>query len=146
MLKEYLFVYGSMKKGFENHERLLKEAEYICDVKTVEKYPMFPIQHYMFPCMLESHDNIIGKEISGELYLVSTKYIIDTIDVAEGTPTYYVRKKINVESKQGEIYLANAYFYKEDDYDNGVLLSEWSKKNEKDGLNCVSFCNNFKDM
>jgi len=145
-LKEYLFVYGSMKKGFQNHKRLLKEAEFICDATTLKQYPMFPIQHYMFPCMMENKDKLAGKQISGELYLVSTEYIKDTIDVVEGVPTYYIRKNVDVKSKHGDTYSANVYFYIEDDYDDGVLLSEWSKKNEQDGLSCVSFCNNFKDM
>lgn len=105
--EQYLFVYGSMKKSFQNHERL-KNAEYIGDFQTVGHYSMYADTSKMFPYVVQDEKRF---RIQGELYKIVSKKDFDAIDVLEGVPDFYFRKQISVIEIEGNRkYSAWIYF------------------------------------
>lgn len=81
--REYLFVYGSLKRGFRLHDALIGE-EYLGEFRTLSNYRLFDCGHY--PALVpDSLGN--GVAVRGELYRVasSTWPLLDDIEgVAEG--------------------------------------------------------------
>jgi len=51
--KNLLFVYGSLKRGFNNHQ-LLKNATFIAEAKTLQPYSMFVETHGQYPYLLKN--------------------------------------------------------------------------------------------
>ena len=101
---ELLFVYGSLKKGFDNHKILGKSAKRLGKAKTVSKFGMFEDSFGNYPYLISEP---IYK-IEGELYEINRKELLEKIDAFEGAPDYYQRKKIKVKSHHGVKY---AYTY-----------------------------------
>ncbi|MEA3522477.1 MAG: gamma-glutamylcyclotransferase family protein [Campylobacterota bacterium] len=95
--EQYLFVYGSMKKGFQNHERL-KNAEYIGDFETSGRYVMYADTSKMFPYVVEDEKRF---RIQGELYKVVSKKDFEAIDLLEGVPDFYSRKQTSLVEIEG---------------------------------------------
>ena len=85
-----LFVYGTLKKGFNNHH-YVKEYECLGEANTVEKYPM--INSGYFPSLID--DKGIGYYIKGFVYLVDDNQLVK-IDNLEGHPTFFQRKEIDI--------------------------------------------------
>jgi gamma-glutamylcyclotransferase (GGCT)/AIG2-like uncharacterized protein YtfP len=106
----YLFVYGTLRKGFFNN-KYLKEAEFIGEVKTYYKYTMM-IENTL-PFLLDVPLN----HITGDLYKI-TPEILKKVDFLEGHPLLYTRKNIFVTNENfkeiipfGRVKIAWAYFY-----------------------------------
>lgn len=85
-----LFVYGTLKKGFNNHH-YVKECECLGEAKTIEKYPM--INSGYFPSLID--DKGIGYHIQGFVYLVDDNQLAK-IDNLEGHPNFFQRKEIDI--------------------------------------------------
>lgn len=94
----YLFVYGSLKKGFDNHKFLEKATKRIGKASTIRKFGMFEDSFGNYPYLVPKP---ISK-IEGELYQINRKEILDEIDQFEGAPDYYQREKIRVKTHRGE--------------------------------------------
>jgi len=107
--KNLLFVYGSLKRGFDNHH-ILKDATYIKEVKTLQSYSMFVETHGQYPYLLKNRP---FHQIEGELYEIESDELWDRIDEFEGVPDYYSRETIMVVA-DGEHYQAQAYFFVEE--------------------------------
>ncbi len=86
----YLFVYGTLMKGFGNHH-LLESSTFIGTARTCEKYAMYATG---FPFV---NPNIPRTVISGEVYLVESEEVLHRLDQLEGHPNWYVRTEIDVE-------------------------------------------------
>lgn len=99
---EYLFVYGTLKRGQANH-RYLKGAEFIGEGESVEKFVMFDIG-----VPVVTRDKKVAS-IKGELYRVSPE-ILKRCDKLEGHPRYYRREKVKVVVK-GEEFEAWMYLW-----------------------------------
>ena len=84
MKNNYLFVYGTLKRGFGNNS-LLQDADYICTAVSVDKYN---ISGHGFPC---AHPNENGKLLQGEIFLLSKSEFILT-DRLEGNGSFYNRE------------------------------------------------------
>lgn len=82
----YVFVYGTLKRGFCNH-RLLEKAAFVKEVKTRPHYLLFDLGPY--PAMVVATDR--GDSIRGELYHVDTETLA-RLDQLEGHPYYYRRE------------------------------------------------------
>ena len=107
---EFLFVYGSLKKGFDNHKLLQKYAKRVGKASTVGKFAMYEDSFGNYPYLVKEP---ITKVI-GELYEIKRKELLDKIDEFEGAPEYYQRKKIKVKTHKG-VNLAFVYI-REDEY------------------------------
>ncbi|QDP63165.1 MAG: putative gamma-glutamylcyclotransferase [Prokaryotic dsDNA virus sp.] len=99
----YVFVYGTLKKGFGNHH-LLNKAECLDDrARTQEYYSMtgsgVPFVHHSPKKTM----------IKGELYKVN-KNTLHMLDGLEGHPTWYKRQKVWVVDGYGGP-LAKAWLY-----------------------------------
>jgi len=123
--KVYLFVYGSLKKGFEN-EHVLDKAKYISKATTVRKFAMYISKGGEYPYLLK--DKPLNN-IQGELYKIARKDLLKKIDIFEGSPDYYTRESIEVKSRSFDINKrAFTYFYvNKKDYKKKEPITEWKK-------------------
>lgn len=97
-------VYGTLKKGFSNYWNYLRGATHIGSGETVEKYPMI-IRGVPF-----LNDNPgVGHHVDIDLFLVD-KHELDDIDMLEGHPNWYERKRAEVITDKGKIFLPYIYF------------------------------------
>ncbi|MGL4797788.1 MAG: gamma-glutamylcyclotransferase family protein [Cellulosilyticaceae bacterium] len=97
---EKIFVYGSLRTQFWNHDKVLKNRVRKVEEATI-KGELFHLPEG-YPAVVE------GKEtIYGELLTVSQEKILKSIDFlegyfGEGEDNLYVRKKIKVATEAGE--------------------------------------------
>ena len=106
--KKLLFVYGSLKRGFDNHS-LLKGATYVGEAKTLQPYAMFVETHGHYPYLIDKP----FYQIEGELYEIDSGELWEKLDVFEGVPDYYGRQTIMVLVNE-QRYQAQAYFLVEE--------------------------------
>ena len=98
--EEYLFVYGSLKKEFDNHI-VLKEANYISKAKTINKFAMYKEENQNYPYIVKNE--MIGQNIEGELYQITRKDVLAQIDEFENTPNYFKRTEILIKTRSQEV-------------------------------------------
>ena len=97
--REMLFVYGSLKKGFDNHHLLNKHAKRIGKAITVSKFGMFEDSFGNYPYLIP----VPQMRIHGELYEIHRKELLEKLDRFEGYPDYYEKKKILVKTHRGTV-------------------------------------------
>ncbi len=138
-IRELLFVYGSLKKGFDNHNVLDKRfSKRIGKAKTVKKLGMFEDNFGNYPYLLDRPLS----QIDGELYEIYRQELLDKIDEFEGAPDYYERKRIKVKSHRGT---CRAFVYMRSD---GATPSEqeslatWEDQSEQKVKRLHSYLNN----
>jgi len=121
----YLFVYGSLKKGFEN-EHVLDKAKYISKAITVRKFAMYASKRGDYPYLLK--DKPLNN-IEGELYKIARKDLLKKIDIFEGSPDYYTRESIEVKSRSFDTNKrVFTYFYtNKKDHKKKQPITEWKK-------------------
>ena len=123
---ELLFVYGSLKKGFDNHNLLSKYAKRLGKAHTVKKFAMFEDSFGNYPYIIDTPVS----RIKGELYQITRAELMQKIDEFEGAPDYYERKKIEVKSHHG---VKRAFVYIKPDATfptNKESLKEWTNNTE----------------
>ncbi len=94
---ELLFIYGSLKKGFDNHHLLSKHSKRLGKAITVGKFGMFEDSFGNYPYLVP----VPKMRIHGELYFIERRELLEKLDLFEGAPEYYERKKILVKSHRG---------------------------------------------
>ncbi len=92
-----VFVYGSLKRGFQNYYGLLDghigTSEFLFEGKT--KGEMYDLG--AFPAV-----NVNGEgEVHGEVFKVDRR-VLRALDRLEGYPSFYNRSKVKVESKEDD--------------------------------------------
>jgi len=102
--REMLFVYGSLKKGFDNHHLLSRYTRRIGKAITVSKFGMFGDSFGNYPYLIP----VPLMRIHGELYEIQREELMEKLDRFEGYPDYYERKKILVKTHQG---ITRAFVY-----------------------------------
>lgn len=128
----FVFVYGSLKKGFSNHH-IIEKAKFHGKVQTLKKYAMFKEKNANYPYMLNISNNKYH-HIIGELYMITDAKLLLEIDKFEDAPEYYERKVIDVIYKDKNIK-AFAYFFTDKTIPkNQSPLKEW-KEDENYYLN-----------
>ena len=135
---ELLFVYGSLKKGFDNHELLNKYAKRLGKAHTVKKFAMFEDSFGNYPYLI----NTPYSKIQGELYQITREELMQRIDEFEGAPEYYQRKKIEVKSHHG---INRAYVYIQTDAtapNDQEPLKEWSNRSDYKVQKLNNYLNN----
>jgi len=104
-MKQNLFTYGTLMKGYSNHYPL-KRAEWVGSAKTLEKYSLYESGiPFVFKGEAVSH-------IYGELYRVD-ELTLKIIDRLEGHPEWYRREEIQIVTDSGNNVTAWLYFYPE---------------------------------
>jgi len=101
---ELLFVYGSLKKGFDNHQLLTKYTKRIGKASTVGRFAMYEDSFGNYPYLVRKPIT----KVWGELYEIKRKELLESIDRFEGSPELYKRVKIKVKTHKG-IHLAYTY-------------------------------------
>jgi gamma-glutamylaminecyclotransferase len=99
-----LFVYGTLRRGFENHEAYLQDAQFLGRAVTQNKFALFLGD---FPYLNKTP---AVSSIVGEIYRVD-EHTLAHIDCLEGHPEEYRRELITVVTEQGIEYSAWTYFY-----------------------------------
>ena len=94
---ELLFIYGSLKKGFDNHHLLSKHSKRLGKAITIGKFGMFEDSFGNYPYLVP----VPKMRIHGELYLIERRELLERLDLFEGVPDYYERKKILIKSHRG---------------------------------------------
>ena len=109
-----IFVYGSLRKGFHN-DIYLKDAEFIGNFQTLEKFYMYSYKSYPFPYILRKKLEKCTSEpiqIQGEVYKINES-ILKRLDVLEGHPDFYKRQEIEVESNTEKL-IVESYILEND--------------------------------
>ncbi len=93
-----VFVYGTLKKGYHNHDSFLDKAKFIGNATSVSKWTMIG-EGMGFPYLLERSDNL-GNNIKGEVYEVTADEL-KNLDYLEGVPTHYRKSYMYVSYNDG---------------------------------------------
>jgi gamma-glutamylcyclotransferase (GGCT)/AIG2-like uncharacterized protein YtfP len=115
----YIFVYGSLKKGFSKHD-LIEGSQFICKTRTWENFAMVDLHH--FPGVIKGQS---VSPIYGEVYDISDS-LLDILDEYEGN--WYYREQVKLEAG----FAAWMYFLR-DTPDSGkkygiVIEGLWKEK------------------
>ncbi len=129
IFEQFLFVYGSMKRGCPNHRRV-QNSEYIGTYHTIGYYTMYADSSNQFPYVVEDEKRY---SIRGELYKITKQENFDAIDQLEGVPDFYRKKQVSVINKNGHrisawIYLRSPSNPMEFRRENP--MAEWRKEPE----------------
>ncbi|MBT8448795.1 MAG: gamma-glutamylcyclotransferase [Gammaproteobacteria bacterium] len=88
-MKHLVFTYGSLKKGFHNHD-FLEDAKFVKATKTTASYHMFSLGS--FPAITDARPTY---PIQGEVYEVDDATLKE-LDRLEGEGRFYKKRKIPV--------------------------------------------------
>ena len=116
-----LFVYGSLKRGEENHH-FLEGQTFLAEVVTVAKYRLYSLGRY--PGLV--HDVEHGQNIHGELWSVAHGKL-EALDEFEGSPDHYRREPIEL---LGWADYAEAYFYQRPIPEGAASGARWPLESE----------------
>ena len=117
----FVFVYGSLKKGFKYHYLIENNSVFIGEAKTKDKYSMSEYKDHGYPFLSKKECS----QIYGELYEIEC---IDDLDKLEGVPTHYYRDQMEIICSDIK-YKAEAYFLVEDiEIDNNI--NKWTLEME----------------
>lgn len=101
-LKNYVFVYGTLKTNQPNHYWLTNpnngSSRLVAQGKTNVKYPLLIATRYNIPFLV--HLPGTGNEVNGEIYEVDQQMLIK-LDELEGHPNYYLRQEIAINGDDG---------------------------------------------
>jgi gamma-glutamylaminecyclotransferase len=103
-----VLVYGTLKRGFPNHDGELLARFYVGLARTVEAYPLCVAGRWYSPVMFPEPG--IGERVTGELYAVD-RDTLDHLDRLErvGEAAGYRRRRIAVECDHADIGEAWCY-------------------------------------
>jgi gamma-glutamylaminecyclotransferase len=103
-----VFVYGSLRKGLQNHSKLV-DATYKGVYQTVDPYTMIGLKSKAYPYVIAKpiHESVEAVPITGEVYEVSDTLLAE-LDRLEGHPTQYKRTLVEVRSTSKTLL---AYMY-----------------------------------
>lgn len=138
-LPHRVFVYGTLKRGFENYRRYLgiaeacRKAAFVADALTIEKFALVVRPSDLPPSTRgpvlmdiregDAHpsgpagagcETYTGSthEIEGEVYDMDAS-TFEAMDILEGVKSnYYYRREVSVRSKAGGDLSCTAYFYR----------------------------------
>lgn len=110
-----VFVYGTLRPGYGNNHRLLRNAVHIGPACTspADDFTMY-LSHLGggIPFVVrENYDSLNLPVISGDLYQVNNEELA-RLDSLEGHPNWYCREEINIRVKTGgKSITATAWIY-----------------------------------
>ena len=93
-----VFVYGSLKRGFGNHD-CLQDSKFLGDAVT--SHDCFVMHSFgAFPAVSMAQDDSLYF-VTGEVYLVS-RSTLEVLDRLEGNGHFYTRRLVNVQLDNGQ--------------------------------------------
>jgi len=103
-----VFVYGTLKSGFDNHYEMLNGERYLGRYQTIDKYPLVITGPWNSPVMFPEPG--VGKCVFGEVYEVHD----DKLKQLDGFeyinyPKGFRRLKLEVKSNTSEVMIVEAY-------------------------------------
>lgn len=106
-MEYFVFVYGSLKKGFENHQRLVEnDGKYIGKGTTKQSdFKMYSVNDF-YPALSKG-----SEKISGELYKINENCLKE-LDYLESYPRYYNRDIFLIDCND-QTYEAYIYYIKD---------------------------------
>lgn len=103
----YVFVYGTLKRGYGNHG-VLGRSLYIDEAITNSRE--FTMYDGGFPYVSDNFPNDAeAGAILGELYEVESDAVLANLDRLEGVPSLYVRREVDVTTLNNIAYKAFIY-------------------------------------
>jgi gamma-glutamylcyclotransferase (GGCT)/AIG2-like uncharacterized protein YtfP len=96
-------VYGTLKSGHGNHDRLMNKAKFLGTGETFTKYPMVVSG---IPYLIDRAGE--GHHVKVEVYRVTTKEL-RALDGLEGHPDWYVRTALTIKMDKGSTLTAWIY-------------------------------------
>lgn len=109
-MKKYLFIYGSLKRGF-SLSFLLKGAKFISEGHIRGPYKLY-FHEGGYPCLISG--SFQKSKISGEIFLITCKNMLQEIDRVEGHPFEYKRDKVALYSShlgENTALIGETYIY-----------------------------------
>lgn len=93
-----VFVFGTLKRGFPNHEDLGLSACFVGEATTVEPYPLYVAGRWYSPIVIDEPGR--GHPVRGEVYAVDDKLLgrLDDLEYV-GQPGGYRRIEIEVDRR-----------------------------------------------
>src|SRR5574344_878797 len=88
MKEIYIFVYGTLKAGYQNHH-FLTDAEFVSDAITFDKYQMYPSITQQFPFLIKSEKYLQefikvsledGNVVDALVYFKNAENNLDAVD------------------------------------------------------------------
>eukprot|EP00041_Stephanoeca_diplocostata_P027852 m.775538 g.775538 ORF g.775538 m.775538 type:complete len:136 (+) comp23259_c0_seq54:258-665(+) len=95
-VRNLVWVYGTLKRGFSNHEATGLGAgtcSFVGSATTTDRYPLLILSEYNIPFLLDVPGR--GQQIEGEIYDVDDA-MLTILDHLEGHPDFYLRRNIAV--------------------------------------------------
>ncbi|MFC3286048.1 gamma-glutamylcyclotransferase family protein [Litchfieldella rifensis] len=107
-MQHLLFVYGTLKRGFINHDGYLAKARFLDTARTCEPFPLVLQGASYTPVLVDTGGR--GHRVQGELYRVDNP-ILDELDRLEEVNARdgYRRRRLAVTDSQGGIHRAWGY-------------------------------------
>lgn len=105
-----VFVYGTLKKGHPNHG-LLRDSDFLGRCRISGRMRMVDLGYYPGVVPATGRD---ATDIFGEVYRIRPE-VLDTLDVLEGHPAYYERKRVPTPWKGAWCYLLPAEYAEKND-------------------------------
>ncbi len=118
----FVFVYGTLKRGFPYHETGMKHARFVGRCRTHEAYPLVVGGRWFSPILLAEPG--VGRRVIGEVYEADDTKLAE-LDAIEGThlPNGYQRVAITVELVDGGTAF-EAWSYFKDRANAGVIHAD----------------------
>jgi gamma-glutamylaminecyclotransferase len=88
-----VFVYGTLKKGFPNHQTGMAGAVYVGRVRTIVAFPLVVGGRWFSPSLIDELG--VGHRVFGELYEVGDQKL-ELLDSMEGTQHPHGYRRITV--------------------------------------------------
>ena len=127
MEKEYLFIYGSLKRDFKNHYKIKDKAKFLNSCKTEDLMSLYRYKNFDFPYLTKTPKEYIY----GELYEIEDNNLLKELDKFEDCPNFYKREKIKIMHYMSMSYVeAWAYILNEKIVEKDISLDIWSKKDQ----------------
>ncbi|KAL0492094.1 hypothetical protein AKO1_015865 [Acrasis kona] len=130
----FIFVYGTLKKGFHWHDKFLSTATFVGRATSVNKQALV-VDDFGVPHLLNVKG---GESISGEVWRVDEE-VLSGLDDYEGVnKEYYSREPIEVRLDNGSVLSADAYYkVSAGSLAEGPFISEYTKSHHDKHYNPI---------
>ncbi len=104
----YVFVYGTLKRGFPNYDESLLGKSFVGDCKTIERYPLVVANKYYSPVLIDEKGE--GQLVQGELFKVSQE-VLSILDKMEGVDQDWGYRRIQIDVALNADKVVSAHTY-----------------------------------